>query len=556
MSIPSPSHRDAACCRPVQINSCEESIVRKQCRAFCGTVENSPVVQPRVNAVQKSSPASSRTAELPFPSQIRSSRPANDAGLEHKIRQPGVSLRAILNRAAKSAALLWDGMANLGKPAACCVSTIFLFALTCELLASQIAPKPIPSNTTDERIRFFQAQLARDPEYYVNYNRLAGAYALKARETGDISYYELAEKAIRKSLELESQHEEAVTAYGQLGAIQFAEHRFSEAAASAERALKLADDPAALALAGDAQLEMGDYAKAESLFARLTPPNDGRPHTGREYLRTTREGSLAWIRGDVKSSISLMKQACALAEEAHLPAENVAWTHFMLGEQLFQSGNLAGAEGEMNAALRAFPLYHRALAGMGQIRAAQLRFPDAADFYQRAIAVIPLPTYASALGDIYHRQRKDTEAKKQYALVEYIGQLGALNKQVYNRELALFFADHDRRLAEALALAQKELEVRHDVYMWDTLAWVLLKNNRAQDAHEAMQKALAIGTQDPRLFFHAAAIERKLGNSGAADFARKALSVNPEFHVLYGDEARRWLSSPMPNATSAVSKSN
>lgn len=422
-------------------------------------------------------------------------------------------------------------------------SAFVLFVLGCHLASGQPAQKPLSANTTDERIRFFQAQLARDPDYYVNYNRLAGAYALKARETGDISYYELAEKAIRKSLELESQHQEAAAAYGQLGAIQFAEHRFSEAASSAELALKLADDPAALALAGDAQLEMGEYAKAESFFVRLAAPNDGRPHTGREFLRTTRQASLAWIRGDVDRSISLMKQACALAEEAHLPAENVAWTHFMLGEQLFQSGNLAGAETQMGAALSAFPLYHRGLAGMGQVRAAQHQFTEAADFYKRAIAVIPLPTYAAALGDVYHREKKDAEAEKQYALVEYIGELGALNKQVYNRELAVFFADHDLQLPESLALAQKELEVRHDVYTWDAVAWALLKNNRAQEAHEAMQKALALGTQDPMLFFHAAAIDRKLGNPSVDSWARRALAINPEFHVLYAEETRRWLSA-------------
>ena len=395
-------------------------------------------------------------------------------------------------------------------------------------------------SATDQLIRFYQVKLAADPDDYLNYNRLSSAYVQKARETGDISYYELAEQGLKKSLELESQDAEAASTFTQLGSVQFAEHRFAEAALSADRALKLADDPAAMALAGDAQLEMGNYAKAESFFARLASPDDGRPHTGREYLRTTRQASLAWIRGDVEQSISLMRQACRLSEDAHLPAENVAWTHFMLGEQLLQSGNLPQAESEMNAALRAFPLYHRALAGMGQIRAAQLRFSEASDFYQRAIAVIPLPLYASALGDINRRQKKDAEAEKQYALVEYIGQLGTLNKQVYNRELALFFADHDRHLTEALALAQKELEVRHDVYAWDALAWTLIKNNRAEDAHEAMQKALAVGTNDPMLFFHAAAIERKVGNPHAADFARKALAISPEFHMRYADEARSW----------------
>jgi tetratricopeptide (TPR) repeat protein len=421
----------------------------------------------------------------------------------------------------------------------------------------QARKEPTQSRSvTDQLIRFYQAKLAADPDDYNNYNRLSSAYVQKARETGDISYYELAENGLKKSLELESHAVEAAATFTQLGAVQFAEHRFAEAESSADRALKLNDDPAALALAGDAQLEMGEYSKAEGLFAKLAAPDDGRPHIGREYLRTTRQASLAWIRGDAQQSISLMKQACGLSEEAHLPAENIAWTHFMLGEQMFQSGKLAEAEVEMNASLRAFPLYHRALAGMGQVRAAQLRFDDAVDFYRRAIEVIPLPLYASALGDIYRRLKKNAEAEKQYALVEYIGQLGALNKQVYNRELALFYADHDRRLLEALALAQKELEIRHDVYTWDTVAWALLKNNRAHEAQEAMLKALATGTRDPLLFFHAAMIERKLGQPRAGDFAQKALAINPEFHVLYADEARRWLNAPTSSAIGAVGKSN
>ena len=60
------------------------------------------------------------------------------------------------------------------------------------------------------------------------------------------------------------------------------------------------------------------------------------------------------------------------------------------------------------------------------------------------------------------------QAKKQYDLVEFIGELNAINKVLYNRELALFYADHDMKLKDALTLAQKELEVRHDVYTWDT----------------------------------------------------------------------------------------
>ena len=67
-------------------------------------------------------------------------------------------------------------------------------------------------------------------------------------------------------------------------------------------------------------------------------------------------------------------------------------------------------------------------------------------------------------------------------MVEFIGELNAINKVLYNRELALFYADHDMKLKDALALAQKELEVRHDVYTWDARAWTLYKNGKAKEA--------------------------------------------------------------------------
>jgi Flp pilus assembly protein TadD len=92
-----------------------------------------------------------------------------------------------------------------------------------------------------------------------------------------------------------------------------------------------------------------------------------------------------------------------------------------------------------------------------------------------------------------------------------------------NRELALFYADHGIKLPEALELAQKELEVRHDIYTWDTLAWVLYKNGRFQDAAKTMNKALALHTKDPLLLFHAGMIYHALAeDSEAEDFLTRA----------------------------------
>src|SRR4051812_11531026 len=78
---------------------------------------------------------------------------------------------------------------------------------------------------SDDAIQFYRWRIARDPEDYFNYDKLGVAHIQKGRETGDITYYELAEKALKKSLELESTHREAVAATTHLASVYFAEHR-------------------------------------------------------------------------------------------------------------------------------------------------------------------------------------------------------------------------------------------------------------------------------------------------------------------------------------------
>jgi tetratricopeptide (TPR) repeat protein len=205
-------------------------------------------------------------------------------------------------------------------------------------------------------------------------------------------------------------------------------------------------------------------------------------------------------------------------------------------------GRLEAAEAGYEAALATYPGYHRALAGLGQVRAAQGRDAEAVALYRRAIEVVPQPDYVAALGDVHARMGQGEEARRQYALIEYIGRLSALNQALYNRELASFYLDHDLKLDEALSLARRELDVRRDIHAHDLLAWALLKNGQAEAAREAMVQALRLGTRDARLFYHAGMIERALGNTGAAArYLRLALDTNPYFHLRQADEARRAL---------------
>src|SRR5207248_3008977 len=149
------------------------------------------------------------------------------------------------------------------------------------------------SKETDGQIQFLQTRLAADPDYYVNYNRLASAYLQKARESGDLTYYDLAEKAVRKSLELESSHAEAAGTFNLLSTIDFSKHNFKQAVEDAEKALKLdSRELGAAVSAGDACVEMGDYEKARNYYSEL----DAARHPQRAsvlYLKLTRQAGFA-----------------------------------------------------------------------------------------------------------------------------------------------------------------------------------------------------------------------------------------------------------------------
>jgi len=203
---------------------------------------------------------------------------------------------------------------------------------------------------------------------------------------------------------------------------------------------------------------------------------------------------------------------------------------------------LENADLSYQSGMTADPNHYRSLAGLAKVRAAQGQFEESIQLYRRSIAIIPFPAYVAELGDVYRKVGRVDEAQQQYDLVEYIGHLSKLNQVLANRDLALFYADQGIKLPEAVELARKELEIRRDIYTWDTLAWVLHKNGRSQEAAEAIDKALVLHTNDSLLLFHAGMIYHSLANDSAAkDFLSRALKTNPHFHVFHAEVASRTL---------------
>ena len=411
-------------------------------------------------------------------------------------------------------------------------------------LVALATPVLAQKSPTDQMIQSLELHVKMYPQDFAGYDGLGAAYLQKGRETGDSDYYERAKVALNKSLDLRSSDPDAAEAMTNMAVACMSEHRFADALDWAQKALALGSgDPSPWAIAGDALADMGDYSEAAEAYAKLQSSFVSKEEQlGLSNERDSRMSSLRMVAGDAQGAIQLMRNAIRVGTEANMPAENIAWGEYQLGEELFQIGDYSAARQAYADSLEQYPSYYRALGGLAKVSAAQGKLDDAVSFYKKALAVVPFPEYAAALGDVYEKLGQPREAKKQYDLVEFIGYLNKVNLQIHNRDLALFYADHGMKLSESLALAQKELEVRRDIYTWDVLAWSLLKNDKPQEATQAISHALEQGTKDPQLFFHAGMIYERLGDFlKAKEYLQRALEVNPEFHVAYAETARQTL---------------
>jgi tetratricopeptide (TPR) repeat protein len=414
------------------------------------------------------------------------------------------------------------------------VRTLLSLSITAALVAaSWSAPGAAEPAAPDGAIARYQRALRRSPGDAEAWYRLGDAHVQRARETGEPRHWDRAEQALSRCLELAPTHAGALR---HLAFVKSSLHDFTAALAHARRAVELApDDASAHGVLGDALLELGRYDEAERAFdtmMRLRP----------DLAALARRSGLRSLRGDAAGAAADLRRAIEIGVAEGQPREHVAWAQWQLGVELFNAGDVEGADRAHRAALVTYPGHHRALAGLGQVRMAQGRPGEAVELYAKALAVIPLPEHAAALGDVHASQGRDEEARRHYALAEYVGRLGGAGQARYDRELAAFLADHDMKIDQALALARREIEARQDVGAWILLAWTLHKAGRSREALDPLGRALALGTRDARLFFRAGMIHLGAGDAPRArDFLARALAINPRFHPIEADLAGRTL---------------
>jgi tetratricopeptide (TPR) repeat protein len=390
-----------------------------------------------------------------------------------------------------------------------------LAALTERVLADRVA-----GMKTDDRIAMYEALVAAKSDNFHYQNLLATAYIQKMRETTDFGYLERAARIIDQVLASEGSNYEAMRLRSEIG---LERHQFAQVAQASRDMIRIApDDSWNWGTLGDALMELGDIDHAAEAYQRMV--------TLRPNLSSYNRASYyRFVLGDAEGAIAVMKQAIASGSPA---AENTAWCLVDLGNLLFKTGQVGGAEQAYRAAQATFPRYYPAFAGLGRVAAAQAKFTEAIEQYKRAQAAVPFPEYAAALADLYERIGQPEEARKQRDLIDVVDKVARAGNEKTNRNLALVYADQGRNLARALELAQEELKVRGDVYTYDALAWVLYKNAKYEEAGQAAAKALQWKTPEPAFYYHAGMIAKARGKKEEAlQQLQRALQLNPAFDL-------------------------
>ena len=327
-----------------------------------------------------------------------------------------------------------------------------------------------PKTPGDRLVVTAQNLIEREPSAAKGYNLLAAAYMQKARETGDFSLNAKAEEALTYAEKSEPDGYDALKLRAKL---LLTYHRFAEVLEVARRAQgRNPRDHDNYGAMTDALVELGDYDGAVASAQAMV---DLRPDTA-SYSRVS---YLRELHGDSKGAVEAMRMAVEAASPND--PEGVAWCRVHLGDSLVRDGKPAEGEREYDHALFGFPDYHVALAAKARARLAAGVTDAAARFYKRAVGRVPLPEYAAALGDLYTKLGRVEEAGRQYELVEFVESTGAQGGN-YTRQLAMFLADHDKKLDEALDVARRERAARRDIYTADLLAWCLYKKGQLAEA--------------------------------------------------------------------------
>ncbi len=326
------------------------------------------------------------------------------------------------------------------------------------------------------------------------FDRLGRLFIQKARTTHDTGYYKLTQSCADA---IDSYANGSADAMLLRGHCLHSMHKFPEAEKLARKLVATRGDFADHGLLGDVLIDRGDVDGALDAYQAML---NVKPCL-QAYARAAHA---RWICGDTDGARQLIGLAAA-AGSARDP-ESLAWTLARRATIELSAGSLEDASDACSAALAVLPGYAPALLARGRIQLARGEAVDAITSLEAAAKANPLPEYRWLLADALRATGDEARAQIVEAQLEHDGAIED------PRTYALYLASRGKSVATAVDLIERELEQRRDVHTLDALAWTQCAAGDVTTASSVIREALAIGTPDSRLHYHAGVIAMQRGD--------------------------------------------
>jgi tetratricopeptide (TPR) repeat protein len=346
-----------------------------------------------------------------------------------------------------------------------------------------------------------------DPRAAQGYIDKAYVLVQHARDAAKPALYTEASGALDRALELSPANYEALKLRV---AVLLGLHDFSEALRRAkELNKKVPDDIAVRGYLVDANMALGDYEEAEKEAQWILDLRRG------STLGFTKAAALREAFGDPEGAIEFYNEALLRMS----PAEKWERSRLMTRNARLQmaAGNVVKAKEFLEGALTINPESQEALAGLAAMAASQGNYTEAIRLSRKRVEQSPGAGNTYDLALMLERSGEAAEADTEYLAFETMARAEMGKTLNSNRELVFYYADHRKDAAQALAIAAKEAEKRHDSATLDAWAWALYRSGNLAEAKTQMDRALAPGVRDNCYFCHARQIATAMRDAGAVE---------------------------------------
>ena len=388
--------------------------------------------------------------------------------------------------------------------------------------------------------------MAIDPGGALGWSFLSAAYLKRSKEIDSTIDAQKAEAAARRSLALRRTGN--VGAALRLVQALMQQHRFSDALIAAKEAVAILPGYGpCLESESEVLFELGRYDESRKIFkdniARMSDP----PGLALEARFLVLDG-----KNDQALEV-LNKARVQMDANLNVPRESAAWFDEKYGEALLYEGHLAEGKAALNDALTLYPRDYKAYAALTRFFAGQGDWRAVIEYGHKSNSIAQMVDIEALVGDAYVQLGNKAKAAECYQTVERVagrpsGGSASLHDftaaavahgHALDRQYAIYCADHGVNLDAAYGAALRDIQARRDIYAFDTLAWVCFKRGELHEAQLAIGKALAYGTKDPKLFFHAGMIASKSRDKAKSrEYLAEALATKSALDALQSAEAR------------------